>query len=390
MRNFKILSTLALFTVGCDQSGEQAFQRDLQATWSSLNTIYASSSSSTADFNDLYVDIITDIEKQVQREVVEGEAKLALLEADYSSNISLYNGGGGAGAMAQIADEERMRNAKKRILQFQLDGQIDKLAITRARLRMLKFQAVMGRACAETKVPNATSPQLANCSIDFQNIAESRLAFLMKVQNLRLNDPRTADLRAQVQKLAVAEQLAVRRYNKLVTDHLEMFPEAAGKYVMMPVEGSFSKSSAPSKSADLDSHSPKNDATVDRQVVATVKVIAKEGEDSYRVRYGGSAVTDGCPSNSIVVGLNPEGDNFLAVKAKPSLASARTDKLGPGAEVYHCDTSPNGKWIGIVYDGDGKWTGRCGVTSPVFRRKPYLGPCQSGWVSSKYIELVAG
>lgn len=132
------------------------------------------------------------------------------------------------------------------------------------------------------------------------------------------------------------------------------------------------------------------DSTVDRQVVATVKVIAKEGEDSYRVRYGGSAVTDGCPSNSIVVGLNPEGDNFLAVKAKPSLASARIDKLGPGAEVYHCDTSPNGKWIGIVYDGDGKWTGRCGVTSPVFRRKPYQGPCQSGWVSSKYIELVAG
>jgi hypothetical protein len=108
------------------------------------------------------------------------------------------------------------------------------------------------------------------------------------------------------------------------------------------------------------------------------------------VRYGGEDVLDACAANSIVVSLNPHGDNFLAVKAGPSLKAKRIDKLGPAAEVYPCDSSADGQWVGIVYDGDGKWTARCGVTSAVTPRQRYKGPCQSGWVSAKYLKLIAG
>ena len=125
-------------------------------------------------------------------------------------------------------------------------------------------------------------------------------------------------------------------------------------------------------------------------VAKPAKAVMEAGEVARPVKYGGSDVTDACAANSIVVGLNPDGDNFLAVKAKPSLKSKRIDKLGPNAEVYPCDSTDDGQWIGIVYDGDGKWTARCGVTSPVARRRSYDGPCQSGWVSAKYLELVAG
>ena len=108
------------------------------------------------------------------------------------------------------------------------------------------------------------------------------------------------------------------------------------------------------------------------------------------VTIGGEAMFDACGGNSIVVGLNPKGANFLAVKAGPSLKAKRTDKIGPNTEVYLCEETADGAWSGIVYDGSGKWTARCGVTSAVATRRSYTGPCLSGWVSSKYLELVAG
>ena len=130
--------------------------------------------------------------------------------------------------------------------------------------------------------------------------------------------------------------------------------------------------------------------TAEPLVAAPLKAVVEAGAVAQPVKYGGNDVTDACAANSIVVGLNPNGDNFLAVKARPNLKSKRIDKLGPNAEVYPCDSTADGQWIGIVYDGDGKWTPRCGVTSPVARRQSYDGPCQSGWVSAKYLELVAG
>jgi hypothetical protein len=140
-------------------------------------------------------------------------------------------------------------------------------------------------------------------------------------------------------------------------------------------------------------------AKIDTPPTAATRPVAKKTEVVQNsvpdtlvrpVKIGGDEMLDACGGNSIVVGLNPRGDNFLAVKAGPSLNAKRIDKLGPNTEVYLCEQTADGAWSGIVYDGSGKWTARCGVTSAVATRRSYTGPCQSGWVSSKYLELIAG
>ena len=86
-----------------------------------------------------------------------------------------------------------------------------------------------------------------------------------------------------------------------------------------------------------------------------------------------------------VAGLNPNGDNYLAVREGPGTDDAELDRIGPGTAVSICDSSDG--WIGIVYGGDG-----CVGGSPeaVTQNGPYEGPCRSGWVSERYIEFLAG
>ena len=99
---------------------------------------------------------------------------------------------------------------------------------------------------------------------------------------------------------------------------------------------------------------------------------------------------DACGINARVVGLNVNGDNFLAVKAAPRMDAPRIDKLGPGFEVYVCQESKDHQWLGVVYEPDGQPSANCGVTGPVASVRPYAGRCQSGWVYSKYLDVYAG
>lgn len=105
---------------------------------------------------------------------------------------------------------------------------------------------------------------------------------------------------------------------------------------------------------------------------------------------GGGPLLDACGGVGRPTGLDPKGDNFLAVKAGPSLGAKRIDKLGPDAVFYICDKAANGQWLGVVYDGGGVLSERCGASSPTIAAKRYVGPCQFGWVSARYVELTAG
>ncbi|MEN0040680.1 MAG: integron [Pseudomonadota bacterium] len=100
------------------------------------------------------------------------------------------------------------------------------------------------------------------------------------------------------------------------------------------------------------------------------------------VMVGGESDYDACGSVGKVVGLNPNGDNYLSVRAEASSKGRELDRLGPETNVFMCDQ--RGRWIGVVY-GSG-----CGVGSPIPQRKAYNGPCRSGWVFKKYIQLIAG
>ena len=103
------------------------------------------------------------------------------------------------------------------------------------------------------------------------------------------------------------------------------------------------------------------------------------------VMIGGSADHDACPSEGMIVGLNPRGDGFLSVRSGPTGAYAEIDRLYNGNPVHICGDS--GSWMAVVYGGDG---GKCGVSRALARRLAYTGPCKYGWVSSHYVSVTAG
>jgi hypothetical protein len=93
---------------------------------------------------------------------------------------------------------------------------------------------------------------------------------------------------------------------------------------------------------------------------------------------------DAC-ANGRVHGLDPSGDGFLAVKGGPGLKYNRIDKLYNGEEVYLCVAT--GDWFGVVYT---KTRQDCNVSTPWPRSLPYTGPCRSGWVHRRWVEVTAG
>lgn len=98
---------------------------------------------------------------------------------------------------------------------------------------------------------------------------------------------------------------------------------------------------------------------------------------------GGEADMDACAANGEVVGLDPNGDNFLSVRNGPNSKSTEVFRLNEGDQVFICDEARN--WFGIIVG-----PGTCGVTSPITKRKAYRGGCRSGWVFGKYIRITAG
>lgn len=97
---------------------------------------------------------------------------------------------------------------------------------------------------------------------------------------------------------------------------------------------------------------------------------------------------DACMSIGAVSGLNPKGDGFLAVRSGPAGHYKLLDKLKEGKQVFLCSSSKDELWHGIVYTSDANVD--CGVGSPVKSARAYEGPCQFGWVSNKWIKVIAG
>ena len=97
---------------------------------------------------------------------------------------------------------------------------------------------------------------------------------------------------------------------------------------------------------------------------------------------------DACLSLGEVSGLNPRGDNFLAVRAAPSAKARMVARLRTGHRVEVCEQQ--GGWLGIVYDTDPSGRRDCGTGSPVPNARAYRGPCLSGWVAARYVTIIAG
>ena len=103
------------------------------------------------------------------------------------------------------------------------------------------------------------------------------------------------------------------------------------------------------------------------------------------VMIGGEAELDACGAIGAVSNLKPEPGNTLSVRSGPGLQFDRIDGLAPGTRVWLCDRQ--GDWLGIVYPAA---SADCGVTTQSAARRPYGGPCLSGWVYDRHVELLAG
>jgi hypothetical protein len=83
------------------------------------------------------------------------------------------------------------------------------------------------------------------------------------------------------------------------------------------------------------------------------------------------------------------GENYLAVRERPAPHAREVDRLGTATLVWLCEGA--GDWQGIVYaDGAIQDLGDCRVSSPVAQPRPYDGPCKTGWVAARYLQLVTG
>ena len=123
-------------------------------------------------------------------------------------------------------------------------------------------------------------------------------------------------------------------------------------------------------------------------LIATASA-AQPGQGIRPVRIGlAGSDMDACLSLAEVRGLDRNGDNVLSVRARPSRVAPALDRLGPGRQVWVCDSDAVPGWTGIVYAaGPGQ---ECNVGSPVATIRPYAGACRQGWVASRYLAVIAG
>ena len=83
------------------------------------------------------------------------------------------------------------------------------------------------------------------------------------------------------------------------------------------------------------------------------------------------------------------GEN-LPVRSAPFDNAPQTGAVPASARFFVCNRSLDEKWFGIVYDKGAALAPSCGVSEPANTRHDYAGPCQSGWVQSAYVKLIAG
>lgn len=113
--------------------------------------------------------------------------------------------------------------------------------------------------------------------------------------------------------------------------------------------------------------------------------LAQPSNRTEAVTIGGGEL-DACGTLAEVAGLGREADRRLSVRGGPDVAFRPVDWLRNGRRLHVCDR--RGDWVGVVYGPDRSTD--CGVSTPSERKRPYGGPCKSGWVHSRFVRGIAG
>ena len=114
-----------------------------------------------------------------------------------------------------------------------------------------------------------------------------------------------------------------------------------------------------------------------------------------------SIVLDGqkiAPGGAVaeIIGLRKDGDGFLSVRTAPSVKATEIDRLGQGAHVIlvMLDDWDAATFVGVIYAPDMKddvpLMETCRIPeAPPYLDGPYTGPCRSGWVAKRFVQVLA-
>jgi len=150
-----------------------------------------------------------------------------------------------------------------------------------------------------------------------------------------------------------------------------------------------------SESTEVSDDLPESSAYLENPTGRAERVEGDPSAKPVRIGEGGPRFA-ACQSIG-EVGSHVSGS--LPVLSAPFDAAEKKDSVIAGQRVYICTRSIDQQWYGIVYDKPAaalddatpaQGPGDCGVSAPVRAKRNYDGPCDSGWVESIYIVLVAG
>jgi len=98
---------------------------------------------------------------------------------------------------------------------------------------------------------------------------------------------------------------------------------------------------------------------------------------------------DACPGIGRINGLEPRKGDLLRVRSAADESAPTTHELTVSTLVWLCEADED--WQGIVFPkGQFQDLGDCQVSTAMAAPEQYQGPCQSGWIKAKYVELVTG
>jgi uncharacterized protein YgiM (DUF1202 family) len=102
------------------------------------------------------------------------------------------------------------------------------------------------------------------------------------------------------------------------------------------------------------------------------------------VMIGGQEASEGCVGTATVV----VRAGALNLRAGPGLNHPVIARLTDGQRVSICQRRDG--WVGILVLRDGPGPRDCQASDAGPKRKPYEGPCSSGWIAAKYVRILAG
>ena len=118
------------------------------------------------------------------------------------------------------------------------------------------------------------------------------------------------------------------------------------------------------------------------------------------VMDGGKAIAQG-GAVARIIGLKKGGDGFASVRGAPSLKGAERGRLTLGHPVYAINPYDDWKkatFISVIYldakeGAEGGLEAACRIENPIpptaTASKIYTGPCKSGWVHKRFVEVLA-